>query len=92
MEIPLVRPIQLSNKFVKLLYETYGKHTGYFQIVEFHQKKNKYYSTHIADGFYKCKVIFRDHASKQLDHGEIKLFSVLYGTITNQGQKVLMAF
>jgi hypothetical protein len=86
------RPEQLSRQFVKLLNEAEGRHRGYFQIVEFHQKKNKYYSTHIADGYYKCKVIFRDRANKQLDNGEIKLFSVLYGTVTNQGQRVLMVF
>jgi hypothetical protein len=57
-----------------------------------HQKRQKYYSTHISDGYFKCKVIFRDKPSRQIDKGEIKLFSILYGSVSNQGNRVIMIF
>lgn len=52
-----------------------------------HRKKQRFYSTHISDGFFKIKVIFKEQTSKQIDCGQIKLFSILYGTITNCGNR-----
>ena len=40
-----------------------------FKLFNSIQKRQKYYSTHISDGYFKCKVIFRDKPSKQIDRG-----------------------
>lgn len=87
------RPERLTPFFITHLSEQLADHVGCFQIVEFHKKRNKsptFYSTHISDGYFKIKVIFKGDACKQIDSGEIKLFSILRGTIANQGAHIFI--
>ena len=53
------KPPKLTKYFITKLNEQLNDHVGYFQIIEFHKKKQKYYSAQISDGYFKSKAFFK---------------------------------
>jgi hypothetical protein len=78
-----IRPNKLTHSYIPSITGATGKHTGSFQLVEFHLKKHNIYSCHISDGYFHLKVIFLDVAGNMIADGRIKLLSVVFGDVYN---------
>lgn len=78
-----IRPTHLTPSYIPSITGATGKHSGSFQLIEYHLKKHNIYSCHISDGYFHLKVIFLDVAGSMISQGKIKLMSVVYGDVYN---------
>lgn len=78
-----MRPETLTKDFILRIIAATGKHSGIFQLIEFHEKKPNIFSCYISDGYFRLKVIFLDQAGVSIANGHIAVFSVLNAEVYN---------